>query len=109
MRARSTLRMKLLAAVMGSLLLSAFPARAQDAGAADRAKLEKTHSSKPGYSPYAGRTFPTRPLFGDTHLHTGFSMDAGAFGARLTPKDAYRFARGEEVTSNTPEIGRAHV
>jgi hypothetical protein len=28
-------------------------------------------------------------------------MDAGAFGARLTPKDAYRFARGEEVTSNT--------
>ena len=41
------------------------------------------------------------PLFGDTHLHTGFSMDAGAFGARLTPRDAYRFARGEEITSNT--------
>jgi len=28
-------------------------------------------------------------------------MDAGAFGARLTPRDAYRFARGEEVTSNS--------
>jgi hypothetical protein len=28
-------------------------------------------------------------------------MDAGAFGARLTPKDAYRFARGEEIVSNT--------
>ena len=28
-------------------------------------------------------------------------MDAGAFGARLTPKDAYRFARGEEITSNS--------
>ena len=28
-------------------------------------------------------------------------MDAGAFGARLTPRDAYRFARGEEITSNT--------
>jgi hypothetical protein len=101
MRARSTLRLKLLAAVLGSLLLSAFPAQAQDAGAADRAKLEKAFPGKPGYSPYAGRTFPTRPLFGDTHLHTGFSMDAGAFGARLTPKDAYRFARGEEVVSNT--------
>jgi hypothetical protein len=37
------------------------------------------------------------PLFGDTHLHTSFSMDAGAFGARLTPRDAYRFARGEET------------
>ena len=28
-------------------------------------------------------------------------MDAGAFGCRLGPKDAYRFARGEEVTSST--------
>ena len=28
-------------------------------------------------------------------------MDAGAFGARLTPEDAYRFARGEELTSST--------
>jgi hypothetical protein len=27
-------------------------------------------------------------------------MDAGAFGARLDPNDAYRFARGEEVKSN---------
>ena len=28
-------------------------------------------------------------------------MDAGAFGARLDPRDAYRFARGEQVTSST--------
>jgi hypothetical protein len=40
-------------------------------------------------------------LFGDTHLHTAFSMDAGAFGARLTPSDAYRFARGDEVISSS--------
>ena len=53
------------------------------------------------YSPYAGRNYPTRPFFGDTHLHTAFSIDAGAFGARLGPPDAFRFARGEEVTSNT--------
>jgi hypothetical protein len=53
------------------------------------------------YSPYAGRNFPTQVLWGDTHLHTGMSMDAGAFGARLSPEDAYRFARGEEVTSST--------
>lgn len=72
-----------------------------DIGSADKAMLEKVHPSKPAYSPYAGRNFPTRPLFGDQHLHTSFSMDAGAFGARLTPRDAYRFARGEELTSNT--------
>jgi hypothetical protein len=70
-------------------------------GTADKATLDKVHPAKPLYSPYAGRKFPTRPLFGDTHLHTGFSMDAGAFGARLNPSDAYRFARGEEVTSST--------
>ncbi len=70
-------------------------------GTADKADLEKVHPTKAPYSPYAGRNFPTRPFFGDTHLHTGFSMDAGAFGARLGPKDAYRFARGEELTSNT--------
>jgi hypothetical protein len=56
---------------------------------------------KPSYSPYAGRNYPTRPYFGDQHLHTSFSMDAGAFGARLTPRDAYRFARGEEIKSNS--------
>ena len=71
------------------------------AGAANKAEIEKVFPAKPSYSPYAGRNFPTRPFFGDTHLHTSFSLDAGAFGARLTPRDAYRFARGEEVTSNT--------
>jgi hypothetical protein len=70
-------------------------------GTASKADLEKVHPTKPPYSPYAGRNFPTRPYFGDTHLHTGFSMDAGAFGARLGPRDAYRFARGEELESNT--------
>ena len=54
---------------------------------------------KKSYSPHAGRNFPTRPFFGDTHVHTGASMDAGAFGARLGPADAYRFASGEEVTA----------
>ena len=38
----------------------------------------------PSYSPYAARNFATHPLWGDTHLHTGNSFDAGAFGATLT-------------------------
>jgi hypothetical protein len=76
------------------------PALAQDAGTHDKSAVDKAFPGR-GYSPYAGRTYPTRPYFGDTHLHTSFSMDAGAFGARLTPRDAYRFARGEEVTSNS--------
>ncbi len=39
--------------------------------------------------------------WGDTHLHTNLSLDAGAFGNRIGMDVAYRFARGEEVTSTT--------
>jgi hypothetical protein len=39
--------------------------------------------------------------FGDTHVHTGWSFDAGLDGAILTPDDAYRYALGEEITSNS--------
>ena len=53
------------------------------------------------YSPYAQRSFPDKLLWGDTHLHTGLSMDAGLFGARLGLDDAYRFARGEEVIASS--------
>ena len=71
-----------------------------DIGTFDRQTAEKAFKPRP-YSPYAGRNFPTRPLFGDTHVHTSFSMDAGAFGARLGPREAYRFAKGEEVTASS--------
>jgi hypothetical protein len=54
----------------------------------------------PSYSPYSGRRFPTRVFWGDTHLHTSNSLDARAFGVTLDPEQAYRFARGEEVTSS---------
>jgi len=53
------------------------------------------------FSPWAGRNFPSQVFWGDTHLHTQLSMDAGAFGARLMPEEAYRFARGEQLTSST--------
>ena len=53
------------------------------------------------FSPYAGRKYPTRVYFGDTHHHTANSGDAFMGGDRLTPEQAYRFARGEEVVSST--------
>jgi hypothetical protein len=66
--------------------------------------LEGSFPPQKHYSPYAGRNFPTNVYWGDTHLHTGMSMDAGAFGARLTPEDAYRFAQGEELISSTGQL-----
>jgi hypothetical protein len=50
------------------------------------------------YSPYAGRQFPTKVLFGDTHLHTAISVDAGTMNT-VGQEDAFRFARGEEITT----------
>jgi len=84
-------------------IVPAFAAEIDTVGlpAPDKQKVAKSFPAEPGYSPYAGRNFPTRPFFGDTHLHTAYSMDAGAFGARLTPSDAYRFASGEEVKSSS--------
>src|SRR4051812_28016115 len=72
-----------------------------DIGTLDKEAADKAFPAKPPYSPYAGRNFPTRPYFGDTHTHTSFSMDAGAFGARLGPADAYRFGKGQEVTASS--------
>ena len=37
-------------------------------------------------------------FFGETHMHTAYSLDAYIGGTRLTPSDAYRFARGETVS-----------
>ncbi|MDP2517486.1 DUF3604 domain-containing protein [Shimia thalassica] len=50
------------------------------------------------FSPYAGRSFPTQVFWGDTHLHTMVSVDAGTM-TRMTQEQAFRFARGEEVTT----------
>jgi hypothetical protein len=97
----------LLAALVAVLSTGlSLPALASSPGLAapDKQTADKAYPKKPTYSPYAGRNFPTRPLFGDTHLHTAFSMDAGAFGARLGPEDAYRFARGEEIKSNSGQL-----
>jgi hypothetical protein len=38
--------------------------------------------------------------FGETHMHTAYSLDAFLGGTRQTPGDAYRFAKGETVVVN---------
>ncbi len=53
------------------------------------------------YSPYAQRSFLDQVFWGDTHLHTGLSKDAGLFGARLGLEDVYQFARGDEVMASS--------
>jgi hypothetical protein len=57
-------------------------------------------SPKKEYSPYADDNFPINVFFGDTHLHSSWSTDAGLAGSTLGPDVAYRVSRGEEVTSH---------
>jgi hypothetical protein len=92
------LRTLALGGVVGALFVSS--ASGQDPAPSEEG-LRDAFPGQKHYSPFAGRNFPTHVYWGDTHLHTGMSMDAGAFGARLMPEDAYRFARGEEITSST--------
>lgn len=86
--------------VFGLAIMLSFPVMAQGAGAPSTELLNTAYTGKV-YSPYAMRAIPERPLWGDSHLHTNLSMDAGLFGNRLSPREAYRFARGEEVVSST--------
>ena len=101
MRLQKTTRILCLCAVI--VIGFAYPAFAGDTVGlpAPTGSAEGAFPAQKHFSPYAGRNFPTQVFWGDTHLHTGMSMDAGAFGARLLPEDAYRFARGEELTSST--------
>ena len=73
---------------------------ASDMGTPDPEVIKGLYPGK-AYSPYAQRTFPSRVYWGETHLHTGVSLDAGLFGNILGHEDAYRFARGEEIKSST--------
>lgn len=106
----------LTASIALSLLLAGCGNDAPSPNASTTANAEKSVEATPTAEP----TTPTpsiadkeaavrqNPLkdayFGETHLHTGVSMDAFIGGNRLTPDDAYRFAKGEEVMVN----GRPH-
>ena len=50
--------------------------------------------------------FPKIVYWGDTHVHTAISGDAFRAGTRLGLDDAYRFAKGEEVTSSSGQRAR---
>jgi hypothetical protein len=51
------------------------------------------------YSRYVDDHYPQNAYFGDTHLHTSWSADAGMAGANLGPDVAYRVSRGEVIES----------
>ena len=83
-------------AIVGLALATACtaPARDEKAAAAAPAAAQTVEQLE--------AAVPDNPLkeayFGETHVHTSFSLDAFIGGARLTPDEAYKFAQGKDVT-----------
>lgn len=89
------------------LLVMVFSAPAQYTYGTEEEMVEKPKI----YSPYVERTavdknFAEGLYWGDTHLHSSYSTDAGMIGNTLPPAEAYRFAKGEEVISSTGQRAR---
>ena len=91
---------RLRSAVVMAWLASAIVAGCGRKEPEQAATAPATDAASTGGEPSAA-DHPTRVYFGDTHLHTAMSMDAGLFGNRLGVEDAYRFARGEEVMASS--------
>jgi Protein of unknown function (DUF3604) len=100
MSARAFALPLLAAAVTAALMIAATPF----AFGSDDVPGPATHRIQ--YSPYPEKSFPNRVYFGDTHLHTSYSADAGMVGCTLGPDEAYRFAKGETVTSSSGQKAR---
>ncbi len=88
------------ATIAAALAFIALPVGAQIPPPPDADGILAPAYTGKSYSPYAGRAFASRPLWGDSHLHTEISMDVGLFGNRLGLDEAYRFARGEQIVSS---------
>jgi len=71
-----------------------------ETSAEDFKKIKKYKGTKV-YSPYVGRDYPDQVFFGDSHFHTNLSPDAGLKGTTIDVTEAYRFAKGEKIISNT--------
>lgn len=95
---RQTLTVPALGCAAAACLLATLTGRAT--AETIPARPPTTVDGKPYSSPTQANV-PQRVLWGDMHLHTDSSFDAGLFGTRLGPEDAFRFARGEQVVSTT--------
>ena len=97
---KAIFRLRTVACLIAGFSLSV-PVLAQDIGPAK----EDLTAPPRYYSPYVERArtnknFAEGLFWGDTHLHTSYSSDAGMIANTVGPEDAYRFALGEEVTTS---------
>ena len=75
-------------------------ALAQEGGDKQSMDVPRPMDKQVSYSPVPGQDFPNAVFFGDTHLHTSYSTDAGMVGKSLEPREAFRISRGEALESS---------
>jgi hypothetical protein len=91
----------------GTLLTVAFAC-----GEPSRTEESSGPEAAAGSAVQQAEDIPSNPLrdafFGETHLHTAYSLDAYIGGTRIMPGDAYRYAKGEpvEVGGVALQLGR---
>jgi hypothetical protein len=103
MRKSATILLCCLSSLLGLQVHAQEAKRGDEASVGDMGRIDPKAISEGklgprSFSPYANRTFPSHLLWGDQHVHTGWSFDAG-FLCSLGPEEALRFARGERVES----------
>jgi len=90
-------------AALALLSLAACTKQPEAPVAAASAPASATASAPVAAAPSAAPAYPGKLLWGDQHVHTGWSADAGLAGTTLGPEDAVRFARGEPVKASNGE------
>ena len=91
------------AAIAALVALAPMQLRAQGAAIGTDFAIDRDNAPvlEKNYSPFVGDDYPDRVFWGDTHLHTSYSYDAGLVGNTLGPDEAYEFAKGNQVISAT--------
>ena len=92
--------------LVSTMLIGSYDAIAQEYAGELAIDPDKVTLGKEHYSPFVGQSYPNRVFWGDTHLHTSYSTDAGMIGNVLGPEDAFRFARGEKVRASMGEFAQ---
>ena len=82
------------AQTLAVIALMSFAATSVSAQALPDYGVESVPNKDKEYSPYLDRGYPQKILWGDTHLHTGWSTDAGFTGPQMVGR-GHCFARGE--------------
>src|SRR4029434_3163107 len=99
MRRSSIMRSRHLVAAVGVIaLLTLGACQKKESDKPAEKKSEAIAPAQPAEAPAPQPNPERNAYFGETHVHTSWSLDAFAFGNTITtPEDAYKYFKGEPI------------